>query len=81
MNLTEKERKLVLNLAKHTGMDCWFYLTENKGVDIVLDLERNVKRSFRKAFSELIEGTNPEGILALTDDEKVTLVYLLSRCI
>ena len=81
MKLTEKERKLVLKLVKQTGMDCWFYLTQKKDVDVVLDLELNVKRSFRKAFSELMEGTNPEDILNLTDDEKVTLVYLLARCI
>lgn len=81
MKLTEEERKLVLKLAKHTGMDCWFYLTQNENADIVLDIERQVKRSFRKAFSELIGGTNPEDILVLTDDEKITLVYLLARCI
>lgn len=57
-------------IASSTKMDCWFYIMEELGRDVIWDIENNRILSMEEGVSQLMEGmVDPMTEYGLTEDE------------
>lgn len=76
--LSNDEYNVLNKIASQTKMDCWFYLSEYKECDCVIDLEESTVLTLRQGISMLNEGIVPE-LLTLTDREIEVYANLLQE--
>ena len=76
--LTNAEYNVLNKIASQTKMDCWFWLTEYKNSDCVIDLEEGMVLTLRHGVSMLNDGIVPE-LLNLTAEEIDTYTNLLKE--
>ena len=68
--LTGDEFNGLNKIASSTKMDCWFYIMEEVGRDIIWDIENNRILSIEEGVSQLMEGmVDPITEYGLTEDE------------
>jgi hypothetical protein len=78
ITLSNDEYNVLNRIASQTKMDCWFYLSEYKECDCVIDLEESTVLTLKQGISMLNEGIVPE-LLTLTDDEIEVYTNLLEQ--
>lgn len=78
-SLSDDEYELLTNIAKNTGMDCWFQLAASGTHIYVYDLEDNKELSLTTGVKLLLEGIPPQDIASLSADAKITLQKLCTR--
>lgn len=82
MRLTCEEYRILVKLARVSGIDCWFYLKQNnKGEWYVFDLEERKRMSLRRGVKILVEGLIDLNFNTLTRDEFCMLSRLLGNLI
>ena len=68
--LSDDEFNGLNKIASSTKMDCWFYIMEEVGRDIIWDVENNKILSIEDGVSQLMEGmVDPITKYGLTEDE------------
>lgn len=68
--LSDDEFNGLNKIASSTKMDCWFYIMEEVGRDIIWDVENNKILSVEDGVSQLMEGmVDPITKYGLTEDE------------
>ncbi len=68
--LTGDEFNGLNKIASSTKMDCWFYIMEEVGRDVIWDVENNKILSIEDGVSQLMEGmVDPITEYGLTEDE------------
>ena len=68
--LTGDEFNGLNKIASSTKMDCWFYIMEEVGRDVIWDIENNKILSMEEGVSQLIEGmVDPITEYGMTNDE------------
>jgi hypothetical protein len=78
-SLSDNEYELLTNIAKNTGMDCWFQLAASGTRIYVYDLEDNKELSLVTGVKLLLEGISPQYISLLSAADKNTLQALCTR--
>ena len=78
-SLSDAEYELLCNLAKTTGMDCWFSLAASGPKIYVYDLEEDINRSLVEGISMLVEGLSYELLSLYSDEDKNVFRGLCER--
>lgn len=81
--LTDAEYYVLNKIAGKTGMDCWFWLTQDKyGIDYVFDIEERKRKCLKTGVECLVEGIDCQenyDNCCLTVDEDKTFRELLKK--
>lgn len=74
--LTDKEKKLLVKVAKETGQDCWFSIdSEGK----FFDKSRECYDTFYMSTNLLANGVTPDIYSNFTQEEKVIYDNLINK--
>ena len=80
LNVLLDEEYNVLNLlATRSKMDCWFWLIERKGKDMVRNLEENKIMSLKSALPGFIDGLTDLDDYFISEEEKAVFLQLIER--
>lgn len=80
MTLTNEEYNLLVDIASHTKMDCWFDLRQDRrGNDYVYDMEQRKKISLRSGVRLLLEGIDEQFDSYLNCDGYKVMTGLLAK--
>lgn len=80
--LSESEEKVLVKIARKTGMDCWFTLRcSGQYGYYVVDLENHKAISLARGIKNLVDGMIEENLDLLSKSEMLVLIQLLGRLI
>ena len=82
MRLTNEEANVLDVIATRSGMECWFFLKQDKnGRDYFYDIEEGRRRPLKDGVFELADGMTGYADYSLTEEEIETFEGILKRAV